>query len=149
MSVWLEIPRRRPDGRHKAFERTFVRSAFQVLQKFFPELSRVRIVLPCCPDGRTLATCNFHIKARCVRTMTSIIQTVNLVHAISIYEARAFRPWRPSSRRLNSQCLILQQSPPLSPQLSIPFQSHYSLMAACWYRIRIEFLFLFLFYFIF
>jgi hypothetical protein len=63
MSVWLEKPRRHPDDRHKASGRTTMRSAFQISQKFFPELSRVRTMLPCRPDGRTLATHNFHIKA--------------------------------------------------------------------------------------
>jgi hypothetical protein len=29
MSVWLEIPRRRPDGRHKASGRTTVQLTFQ------------------------------------------------------------------------------------------------------------------------
>jgi len=47
MSIWLEIPRCRPDGRQKGSERTTMRLAFQISQKFFPELSRVRTVLPC------------------------------------------------------------------------------------------------------
>jgi len=55
MSVWLEIPRHRSDGSHKASGRTTVRLAFQISQKFFLELSRVRMVLPCRPYGRTLA----------------------------------------------------------------------------------------------
>jgi hypothetical protein len=92
MSVWLEKPRHRPDSSHRALGRTTMRSAFQILQKFFPELSCVRTVLPCRPDGRTLAARNFHIKALHVRTMTSVVRTVNLMHAISIYEARASRP---------------------------------------------------------
>jgi len=104
MSVWLEIPRRHPDSRHKAPRRTTVRLAFQISQKFFPELSRVRMMLPCCPDGRTLVARNFHIKAWRIRTMTSVVRTVNLMHTISIYEARASRPWRPSSRHLNFEC---------------------------------------------
>jgi hypothetical protein len=44
MSIWLEKPRPRSDGRHKASGKTTVRSAFQISQKFFPELSRVRMV---------------------------------------------------------------------------------------------------------
>jgi hypothetical protein len=74
MSVWLEIPRRHPDGRHKASVRTTVRLAFQTSHKFFLELSRVQMVLPCRPDGRTLAALNFHIKAWHVRTMTSVVR---------------------------------------------------------------------------
>jgi len=31
-------------------------------------------VLPCRPDGRTLAALNFHIKAWHVRTMTSVVR---------------------------------------------------------------------------
>jgi hypothetical protein len=68
-------------------------AAFQILQKFFPELSGVRMVLPCHPtDGRTLAARNFHIKVSHVRTIGSVIQTVHLMHAISIYEAQASGP---------------------------------------------------------
>jgi hypothetical protein len=81
-----------------------VRSGFQISQKFFPELSRVGTMLPCRPDGRTLAARNFHIKAWCVRTVTSVVRTMNLIYAISIYEACAFRPWRPSFGRLNFEC---------------------------------------------
>jgi len=50
-------------------------------------LSHVWTVLPCFPDGRTLVARNFHIKAWHVRTITSVIWTVDLMHAISIYEA--------------------------------------------------------------
>jgi hypothetical protein len=89
MSAWLKIPRRCPDGRHKASRWTTVQSAFQILLKFFLELSHVRTVLPCHPGGSTLAACNFHIKAWCVRTITSTLRTVNLMHTISIYEAHA------------------------------------------------------------
>jgi len=89
MSVWLEIPRRRPDRRHKASGRTTVQSALQISQKVFPELSLVRRVLPCRPNDRTLAACNFHIKAWRIWTITSVVRTVNLMHVISIYEAHA------------------------------------------------------------
>jgi len=104
MSIWLEIPRRRPEGRHKASGRTTVRSAFQILQKFFLELSRVWTVLPCHPDGRTLAARNFHIKAWGIRTITAFVRTIDLMHAIFIYEAWASKPWRPTSGRLNFEC---------------------------------------------
>jgi hypothetical protein len=92
MSVWLEILRWRPDGRHKASKRTTVRSAFQISQKFFPELGRVQTVLPYRPDGRTLAARNFHIKASRVWTIEHVVRTVYLMHAISIYVARASGP---------------------------------------------------------
>jgi len=84
MSVWLEIPRRRLDDRHKSSGRTTVRSSFQISLKFFPELSCIRTVLPCRPDGRTLAARNFHIKA--LR-----FWMVDLMHPIFIFEARASR----------------------------------------------------------
>jgi hypothetical protein len=89
MSVWLEIPRRRQEGKHKVFGQTTVQSAFQISQKFILELSRVGTVLPCHPDGRTLATHNFHIKASRIQTMTFVVWTVNLMHVISTYEAHA------------------------------------------------------------
>jgi hypothetical protein len=92
MSVWLEIHRRRPDGRHKASRQTTMQSAFQISQKFFLELSRVQTILPCRPDGLTLAARNFHIKAWRIRTIGSVVQMVDLMHAISIYEPRASGP---------------------------------------------------------
>jgi hypothetical protein len=73
MSVWLEKPRRRLDGRHKASGQTTVRSAFQISQKFFPKLSRIRTMLPSRPDDRTLAARNFHIKASCIRTIEHVV----------------------------------------------------------------------------
>jgi hypothetical protein len=92
MSVWLEIPRRRPDGRQEASERTIVRSALQILQKFFSEWSCVQTVLPCHINGRTLATRNFHIKAWGIRTIGYVVRTVDLMHSISIYEVLGSRP---------------------------------------------------------
>jgi len=104
MSVWLEKPRIHLDGRHKASGRTTVRSAFQILQKLFPKFSRVRTVLPYRPDGRTLAARNFHIKALRIRTAEHVVRTVDRMHAISISEARASRPWGLESRRLDFEC---------------------------------------------
>jgi hypothetical protein len=70
MSVWLDKPRLRPDGRHKASGRTTVRSAFQnfakILSCFEPH-----------PDGRTSAARNFHIKASRVRTKGMVVRTVD------------------------------------------------------------------------
>jgi hypothetical protein len=79
MSFWLEIPRRRPDGRQEASGRTSVRLAFQISWKFFPDgvaLSSGRSHFSCtqfpyqglvrldhdicCPDGESDAR-NFHI----------------------------------------------------------------------------------------
>jgi hypothetical protein len=45
MSICLEIPRRHPDGRRKAFGQITVRLAFRISLKFFPELSRVWTVV--------------------------------------------------------------------------------------------------------
>jgi hypothetical protein len=105
MSVYLEIPRRHPDGSHKMFGRTTVRSAFQNSLKFFPDLSRVPTVLPLRLDSRTLAAHNFHIKAWRFRTITFVVRTVDLMHAISIYEARVSGPWRQTSERLGFECM--------------------------------------------
>jgi len=108
MSVWLEIPKRRPDGRHRAFGRITMRSAFQISLKFFPEMSLVQTVLPCRPDGRTLAAHNFHIKASCVRTIGMVVRIVDLTHAIFIRVAR--RPehedWRPDVLILNARLAL-------------------------------------------
>jgi len=89
---------------NKASGQATVQSTFQILQKFFSELSRIRTVLPCRPDGRTLAGCNFHIKASRVQTIGSVVRTVDLMNVISIYEARASRPWRIASGRLDFEC---------------------------------------------
>jgi hypothetical protein len=69
-----------------------VRSAFQNLQKFFPDLSCVQTVLPCRPDDRTSAARNFHIKASLVRTIGMVVRMIDLMHAISIDVARASGP---------------------------------------------------------
>jgi len=61
-------------------------------------------VLPCCPDGRTLAARNFHIKALRIRTIGSVVRTVDLMHTISIYEARVSGPRRLMSGRLDFEC---------------------------------------------
>jgi hypothetical protein len=61
-----------------------MRSAFQISQKFFPELSSVQKMLPCHPDGRTSAARNFHIKASRVQTIEHVVRTVDLMRAISI-----------------------------------------------------------------
>jgi hypothetical protein len=77
MSIWLEKPRHRLDGRHKASGRTTVRSVFQ---NFAEILSRFELRL----DGRTLAARNFHIKASRVRTQGMVVRMIDLMHAISI-----------------------------------------------------------------
>jgi len=88
MSVWLEIPRCHSNGRHKASGRTTMRSNFEISRKFFPEFRCIWKVLPCRLDSRTLAAHNFHIKAWRVRTMTSVVWTVNLIHVI-IWSSRS------------------------------------------------------------
>jgi hypothetical protein len=87
MSVWLDKPKavrtvdiRRPDGQ-------LCDRFFKILLKLFPDLSHVRTVLPCCPAGP-----NFHIKPSRVRTKGMVVQTVDLMHAISIYVAPVFGP---------------------------------------------------------
>jgi hypothetical protein len=44
-------------------------------------------MLPYLPDGWTLATPNYHNKALSVQTLKADVRTVELVHAISIYDA--------------------------------------------------------------
>jgi hypothetical protein len=61
----------------------------RILLKFFPEMSRVRTMVPCCPDGHTSAASNFHIEALHVRTKRRVVRTADLMHAISISDARA------------------------------------------------------------
>jgi len=85
MSVWLEKPRRCPEGRHKASGWTIVQSAFQ---NFAEILSRLEPL----PDGRTFAAHNFHIKASCIQTIGMIVRTVDLMHVISIYVALTSEP---------------------------------------------------------
>jgi hypothetical protein len=72
----------------------------EISLKFFPDLSRVRKVVPCHLDGRTSVASNFHTKASRVRTKGMVVRTVDLMHAISISDARAFGP-----RGLMSGCL--------------------------------------------
>jgi hypothetical protein len=105
MSVWLEKPRSRPNGQ-------LCDRLSKILLKFFPDLSRIRTVLPCRPDGRTFAARNFHIKASHVRTIGMIVQTVNLMHAISIYVACTSGPWRLASGRwiLNARLALLMSA---------------------------------------
>jgi hypothetical protein len=77
MSVWLNKPRRCPEGQqYDRFPK--------ILLKFFLVLSRVQTVLPCRPNGRTLAARNFHIKALHVRSKGMVVRTVDQMHAISI-----------------------------------------------------------------
>jgi hypothetical protein len=72
--------------------------------KFFHDLSRVRTVVPCRPDGRTSAASNFHIKASRVRNKEMVVWTVDLMHAISISDARASGPRGLTSGRLDFEC---------------------------------------------
>jgi len=63
------------------------------------------MVLLCRPDGNTLAARNLHIKASRIQTIGSIVRTVDFMHAISIYEARASGPWGLTSGRLDFECM--------------------------------------------
>jgi hypothetical protein len=93
MSVWLDklgavwtVVIGRPDG--QLCDRNFKNFA----EKSFLFESRVRTVLHCHPDGRMTAASNFHIEASCVRTSRMVVRMVDLMHAISIFDARAFGP---------------------------------------------------------
>lgn len=76
----------------------------KILLKFFPDFCRVRTMVPCCPDSRTLAVRNFHIKASCIWTKGMVVRTVDQMHAISISVTRTSGPWRLVSGRLNFEC---------------------------------------------
>jgi hypothetical protein len=105
MSVWLDKTGRRPNGGHRPSRQTTMRPKFQKFHwKSFLFESRVRTVRHCRLDGRTSAASNFHIEAPRVRTRRMGVQTFNLMHAISISDARASRPCWLSSERLDLNC---------------------------------------------
>jgi hypothetical protein len=60
--------------------------------------------VPCRPDVHTSAASNFHIKASHVWTKGMVVRTVDLMHAISISDARAFGPRGLMPGRLDFQC---------------------------------------------
>jgi hypothetical protein len=97
LSVVRTVDIRRPDGQ-------LCERLSKISLKFFPDFSRVWTVLPCHPDGRTSATCNFHIKALRVWTKGMVVRTVDLMHVISIYVAPASEPLRLASGRRNFEC---------------------------------------------
>jgi hypothetical protein len=109
MSVWLDKPRRHSDSGHKASGWTTVQSAFQnfaeILSWFEPRLDDVALSSgQHRPDGRTSAARNFHMKASRVQTKGMVVWTVDQMHTISIYVARASGPWRLAFGRLNFEC---------------------------------------------
>jgi hypothetical protein len=60
--------------------------------------------MPCRSDGRTSAARNFHTRASRVQTKGMVVQTVDLMHAIFISDARASGPLRLVSGRLDFEC---------------------------------------------
>jgi hypothetical protein len=105
MSVWLDKTGPHPDGGHRPSRRTTVRPKFQKFCcKSFLFERCVRMVLPCRLEGRTFAASNFHIEASRVRTGRMVVRTADLMHAISISDARASRPWWLASGRLDLNC---------------------------------------------
>jgi hypothetical protein len=60
--------------------------------KFYLNLNRVWTVVPCHPGGRTFTARNFLIKASRVRTKGMVVRTVDLMHVISISDARVYGP---------------------------------------------------------
>jgi hypothetical protein len=90
MSVWLDKTGRHPDNGHRLSGQTTLLPKFQKFRwKSFLFKSRVRTVRHCRSDGRMSATSNFHIEAPCVQTRRMGVWMVNLMHAISISDARA------------------------------------------------------------
>jgi len=105
MSVWLDKTGRHTNGGHRPSGQTTVRSKFQKFRwKSFLFESHDRTVRNCHPDGRTSTANNFHIKVPSVRTRRMGIRTVNLMHTISISDARASEPCWLSSGRLDLNC---------------------------------------------
>jgi hypothetical protein len=105
MSVWLDKTGRRPNGGHRSSRRTTMRLKFQKFRwRSFLFESHVRTVVHCCPDGRTSAASNFHIKAPRVRTRRMVVLMVDEMHAISISDARASGPCWLTSGRLDLNC---------------------------------------------
>jgi hypothetical protein len=104
-SVWLEKPRRCPDGSQGLSRRTTVRSIFWEFRwNSFLFLSHVRTVVPCRLDGCTSAASNFQIKDSRVRTGGMVVRTVDLMYTISIFEACASGPCWLASGRLDFEC---------------------------------------------
>jgi hypothetical protein len=66
--------------------------------------SVVWAVLSCRSDGRTFAASNFHIEASRVRTGRIVLRTTDLMHAISISDARASGPCWLAFGRLDLNC---------------------------------------------
>jgi hypothetical protein len=61
----------------------------------------------CCPSVQAVCTSaarNNHNKALSVRTLEADVRMVELMHAISIYDAWSSGPWRLTSGRLNFVC---------------------------------------------
>jgi hypothetical protein len=73
-------------------------------RKSFLFESPIRTVLLCHLDGRTFAASNFHIEVSRVRTRRSVVWTVDLMHAISIFDTRMSGPWWLASGRLDLNC---------------------------------------------
>jgi hypothetical protein len=61
-------------------------------------------VVPCRLDGCTSAVSNFHTKASRLRTKGMVVRTVDLMHAISISDARASGPRGLTSESLDFEC---------------------------------------------
>jgi hypothetical protein len=71
----------------------------------FPKFAEILSWFELRPDGRTSVARNFHNKAWRVRTIGSVFRTVDLMYAISIYEAWASGPWTLTSGRLDFECM--------------------------------------------
>jgi hypothetical protein len=60
--------------------------------------------VPCRPDSRTSVESNFHTKASGVWAKGMVLRIVDLMHAISIFDARVFGPRGLMSSRLDFEC---------------------------------------------
>jgi hypothetical protein len=101
ISVWLDKTGHHPNGGHRSSGRTTVWPKFWKFRwRYFLFESRVRTVLP----GRTFAASNFHIEASSIRAGRMVVRTTDLMHAISISDARASKPWWLASGRQDLNC---------------------------------------------
>jgi len=99
MGDYLDKAGRRPDGGHGPSGRATLRPEFwDFCWKSFLFESRIRTVRHCRPDSHTSTASNFLTKASRVWTRGMGVQTVDLLHVISISVERVSRPWQTGTR---------------------------------------------------
>jgi hypothetical protein len=100
MGDCCEIYGCRPDG--QLCDQNF----WDLCWKSFLFESHVRTVRHCCPDGRTSAASNIHIRLRASGPWGMAFRMVNLQHTISISNKRASGPWAASVQTVEVEYAI-------------------------------------------